>query len=100
MTCSTLTASEQGGCGSGSKGGEGSRRLTTCCWFCREGEREGRGPRVKAVRGVCVYVIGVVHPWVGQKLLKCNGFKSYSRLRGTDESGDAALLSEATADLS
>ena len=44
---------------------------------------------------------GVVHPWVGQKLLKCNDFKRvYSRLRGTDESGDAAPLSEATADLS
>ena len=43
---------------------------------------------------------GIVHAWVGQNLLKVTILRVYSRLSGTDESGDAAPLSEATADLS
>ena len=41
--------------------------------------------------------MGVVHPWVGQKLLKSTILSVYSRLGGTDESGDAPPLSGARA---
>ena len=47
----------------------------------------------------CALVIfGVVHPWVGQIRLNRDVFKDEIRvdLSGTDETGDAAPLSEAT----
>ena len=49
----------------------------------------------------CALVIfGVVHPWVGQKLLICDVFKSLFARQRFSRSGDARPLSEATADLS
>ena len=47
-------------------------------------------------RPVCCSLL----PWPGQIRLKLTCLRRYSSLRGTDESGDAAPLSEATADLS
>ena len=44
--------------------------------------------------------MGLVHPWVGQKLLKCNDVKRYSSVLAKDELRGTRPLTEATADLS
>ena len=69
---------------------EASRRLTSTV---AKGQPRKQGPGADRAHGV-------VHAWVGQKLLKCNEIKSLLSVLAKDELRATRLLAKATGELS